>query len=138
MDNATPSANSVAAMAFLRLSAITGEELFRDKAMDILKLLARVAPSAPTAFCHAIAATMLATDGTTEVVIPGHNTEFLSIVRDTWRPNMVLAWGTPTSSPLWEGREIGQAYVCRNHACLLPASNSEELLARLATSSNDG
>ncbi|MFY8239069.1 MAG: thioredoxin domain-containing protein [Ilumatobacteraceae bacterium] len=138
MDNATPSANSVAAMAFLRLAAITGEELFRDKAMDILKLLARVAPTAPTAFCHAIGAAILASDGTTEVVIPGHNHEFLAIVRDTWRPDMVLAWGAPTSSPLWEGREIGQAYVCRNHACLLPASSPEELTARLATNANGG
>jgi hypothetical protein len=138
MDNATPSANSVAAMAFLRLAAITGEELFRDKAMDILKLLARVAPTAPTAFCNAIGAAMLASDGTTEVVIPGHNPEFLAIVRDTWRPDMVLAWGAPTSSPLWEGREVGQAYVCRNHACLLPASSPEELTARLATNANGG
>lgn len=138
MDNATPSANSVSAMAFLRLSAITGEELLRNKAIEILKLLARVAPTAPTAFCNAVMATLLAVEGTTEIVIPGSNPVFLSVVRDTWRPDSVLAWGTPTSSPLWEGREEGKAYVCRNHACLLPASDAAELLARLATNANGG
>lgn len=138
MDNATPSANSVAAMAFLRLSAITGETLLHDKAIEILRLLARVAPTAPTAFCNAVAATLLAVDGTTEIVIPGSNPVFLSVVREAWRPDTVLAWGTPTPSPLWEGREAGKAYVCRNHACLLPAANAGELIARLATSGSGG
>ena len=137
MDNATPSANSVAATALLRLGSITGNSHFQDRAIEILKLLARVAPTAPTAFCNAVSATQLATDGTTEIVIPGDNAEFLAIARSAWRPHTVLAWGQPTDSPLWEGRETGKAYVCRNHACLLPANNAEELQERLATSEND-
>ena len=138
MDNATPSANSVAAMALLRLAAITGNSLFQSKAIEILKLLARVAPTAPSAFCNAVAATKLADSGTTEIVIPGNNAEFLAIARNSWRPDAVLAWGQPTTSPLWEGREEGKAYVCHDHTCLLPANNAEELVARLATSQNDG
>ena len=138
MDNATPSANSVAAMALLRLAAITGSSHFQFKSIEILKLLARVAPTAPTAFCNAVSAMKLADSGTTEIVIPGDDAEFLEIARGTWRPDAVLAWGQPTASPLWEGRELGKAYVCHNHACLLPASNAEELRARLATSENDG
>jgi uncharacterized protein YyaL (SSP411 family) len=134
MDNATPSANSTAAFAFLRLSALTGDTSLRDRATDILRLLARVAPSAPSAFGHAVCAMMLLHEGTTEVVIPGDVTEFLPVLREQWRPNMVLAWGEPLVSPLWEGRTVGAAYVCRDYVCSLPASNPTELRERLATS----
>ncbi len=134
MDNATPSSNSVAAMAFLRLSAVTGEQRWRDSAIDILRLLARVAPSAPTAFCHALAASLLLADGTMEVVLPGPASAYLSEYLSQWRPHGVVAWGEPTGSPLWSDRQPGLAYVCRGHECLLPASTVEELRARLATS----
>ena len=133
MDNATPSANSVAALALLRLAAITGISEFHDRALDIIKLLSRVAPSAPSAFCNATAAAILVTAGTTEIVIPGVNQDFLHIVRSQWRPTSVVAWGSPIDSPLWENRENGKAYVCQNFSCLLPATTPAELRDRLAT-----
>jgi hypothetical protein len=46
----------------------------------------------------------------------------------------VLAWGEPTPTPLWEGREDGAAYVCRNFACLVPALDPATLDAQLTTS----
>ena len=136
MDNATPSANSVAANAFLRLSALTGNERLAEHARKILALLARVAPSAATGFCNAISTALFAQEGAIEIVIPGNNPIMLSTARNQWIPNSVLAWGDPIDSPLWEGRDEGKAYVCRNHACLLPANNAEELLERIATSSS--
>ncbi len=136
MDNATPSANSVAAMAFLRLSALTGDESLRAHAHDILRLLARVAPNAPSAFSNALAASLLLHVGTTEVVIPGHDAVLLAVYREQWRPHGVIAWGTPTESPLWNGREAGSAYVCRDYVCLLPARNAEEMRDRLLTTEN--
>lgn len=137
MDNATPSANSTAALAFLRLSALTGEASLRDRAEDILRLLARVAPSAPSAFAHAVSAMMLLHEGTTEIVIPGDAKEFLPVLREHWRPNAVVAWGEPLTSPLWEGRSVGAAYVCRDYVCQLPATSPAELRERLATTSRD-
>ena len=133
MDNATPSANSVAAMAFLRLSALTGDETLRERAHDILRLLARVAPNAPSAFGNALAAALLLHLGTTEVVIPGEVPELLSVYREEWRPHGVVAWGDATDSPLWTGRIAGAAYVCRDYVCLLPANNAEEMRERLIT-----
>ena len=138
MDNATPSSNSVAALAFIRLSAVTGDERWRDAAIDILRLLARVAPSAPSAFCHALAAALLLADGTMEVVLPGTEIEYLDEYRSEWRPHAVVAWGEPTASPLWSDRRPGLAYVCRGHECLLPASSVDELRVRLATNGRDG
>ena len=40
---------------------------------------------------------------------------------------MVLAWGEPTSSPLWAGRDDGYAYVCRHYVCRAPATSPAEL-----------
>jgi len=135
MDNATPSANSVAAYAFLRLAAITGDTKLETHARQILALLARVAPSAATGFCNAISASLFAQEGAVEIVIPGNNPALLATVRSQWLPNAVTVWGDPMDSPLWAGREAGKAYVCRNHECLLPATTAEELRKRIATSS---
>ena len=134
MDNATPSANSVAAFAFLRLSAITGDAALETHAHQILALLARVAPSAATGFCNAISASLFAQEGAVEIVIPGDNPVLLATVRSQWLPNAVTVWGEPVDSPLWAGREPGMAYVCRNHECLLPARTEQELRDRIATS----
>ena len=133
MDNATPSSNSVAAMAFLRLSAVTGDTQWHDYAIHTLRLLARVAPSAPSAFCHAVSASVLLADGSTEVVLPGPAGDFLSEYRRAWRPHSVVIWGEPTSSSLWADRHPGLAYVCRDHECLLPARSVQEFTERLAT-----
>jgi hypothetical protein len=133
MDNATPSANSVAAHAFLRLSALTGDAEPKDRALDILRLLGRVSPSAPTAFCFAMTAALLQHEGTTEIVIPGEDNHLLSVVREAWRPHAVVAWGEPVNSPLWADRVSGAAYVCRHYTCQLPAHTPDELRERLAT-----
>ena len=134
MDNATPSANSVAAYAFLRLSAITGDTELATHAHQILALLARVAPSAATGFCNAISAALFAQEGAVEIVIPGDNPALLATARSQWLPNAVTVWGESVDSPLWAGREPGMAYVCRNHECLLPARTEQELRDRIATS----
>ena len=138
MDNATPSANSVAAIAFLRLSALTADNDLNDKAVQILKLLAKVSPSAPTAFCNAAYANSLLEHGITEIVIPGNQPTLLNVVRSQWLPLAVTAWGEPTASPLWESRTEGSAYVCRDHVCLLPAHTPEELQQRIITNASGG
>jgi hypothetical protein len=139
MDNATPSANSVAAVALLRLSALTGESRYGEHADSILRLLARVMASAPSAFSNALAAVDMRRSGATEVVVVGDRPDLLEVVRERWRPNAVVAWGQPYDSPLWAGRPPGFAYVCRGYACLLPAPDREVLRAQLdaATSPPD-
>ena len=49
---------------------------------------------------------------------------------ERWRPEVVLAWGEPYASPLWEGRRDGLAYVCRDYACEAP-QDSDGLRAQL-------
>ncbi len=135
MDNATASANSVAASALTRLATITGNNIYLEYADHTMQLLARVAPSAPSAFCNFLLAVRQRHLGFTEVVVPDSNSKMLEVIYETWRPSLVVAHGQRHDSPLWEGREEGFAYVCRNYACQYPASTPDELRDRLSTTS---
>jgi len=130
-DQAVPSANSTAALALIRLGALTGDQRYTNHADRILILLGALIERAPTAFSNALAALEVRHRGITEVVIPGDYPELVRVARAVWRPDMVLAWGEPFDSPLWEGRQPGLAYVCRDHVCELPVDSPEALLAQL-------
>ena len=130
-DNAHPSANSLAALALLRLGALTGEGRFTDAAESVLRLLGRNAASQPTAFGRLLEAIDLFHSGTTEVVVTGDRTDLVSAVASSYRPNTVLAWGERRPGPLWDGREGNQAWVCRNRTCTAPVDSVEALLANL-------
>jgi uncharacterized protein len=131
MDNATPSANSIAALALIRLAALTGEARYTGQADQILKLLGRVIPQAPSAFSNALAAVDMLGSGVTEIAVVGDRPDMVAAVHQQWLPNAVLAWGTPYESPLWEHRTDGHAYVCQHYACQQPAESVETLLDQL-------
>jgi uncharacterized protein YyaL (SSP411 family) len=134
MDNAIPSANSMAAVALIRLAALTGEERYRDRAEQILRLTGALAAEHPTAFGHLLVAVDLAVQGIDEVVVAGERPDLVEVVQRRFLPGAVLAWGERFPSPLWEGRDDGRAYVCRNYACQLPVEDPEALEAQLKTS----
>jgi len=132
MDNATPGGNSLAAVGLLRLAALTGQDRYRERAEDILRLIGPLAGQHPTAFGHLLYALDLAVHGIDEVVVAGDRPDLVEAVQRRFTPNAVLAWGERYDSPLWEGREDGRAYVCRHYACQLPATDPETLTAQLA------
>jgi uncharacterized protein YyaL (SSP411 family) len=131
MDGATPAANSLAATGLYRLGALTGDERYASRADDILRLVGGVVPGAPTAFGHLLAAVDLRRSGTTEIAVVGDRPDLVAAIHARYLPNAVLAWGEPFPSPLWEGREPGQAYVCRHYTCQLPVRSVEDLLGQL-------
>ena len=131
LDNAQPSANSLAAVALLRLGAITGEQRYTDAAESVLLLLGRLVADHPTAFGHLLGAVDLLHAGITEVVVTGRSPDLVEAVQRAYRPNLVLAWGERRPGPLWEEREGDRAWVCRNFACRAPVDDVESLLAEL-------
>jgi uncharacterized protein YyaL (SSP411 family) len=131
MDNATPSANSLAAVALARLATLTGEERYRSAAEGIARLIGGLAVQHPGAFAHMLVALDLLTEPPVEVVVTGERPDLLAVVQGRWLPRAVVAWGEPYPSPLWEGRVEGRAYVCRNYACQLPAKEPAALAAQL-------
>jgi uncharacterized protein len=131
-DNATPSANSTAAVALYRLAALTGEARYANHADRILQLVAAVVEQAPPAFSLALAAAELRRAGAIEVVVTGERPDLVAVVAERWRPAVVLAWGERYPSPLWEGRSDGRAYVCRDYACQAPQETPDGLRTQLA------
>ncbi len=131
IDNASPSANSVTAVALYRLGALTGEARFTNHADQTMQLLGRIIAQAPTACGNALAAVDMRTTGLTEVLITGDRLDLVGIAQHHWLPNAVLAWGEPYDSPLWVDRPDGLAFVCRNFACELPVSGTADLQSLL-------
>ncbi len=131
LDNATPSANSTAAVALARLGALTGEARYTNHADQIIRLLARAIPQSPSAFSQALTAIASRLAGITEIVITGDRPDLLAEVRRHWLPDAVVAWGEPYDSPLWHQRRDGAAFVCRDHVCQLPADKVTDLAAQL-------
>ena len=132
MDNATPGANGLAAVGLLRLAALTGDDRYREHGEAIVRLLgahgrASTRPRSATCWPPSTSSAR----GTTEIVVAGDRPDLLAAVRAGFRPNAVLAWGERYDSPLWEGRDDGRAYVCRDYACRLPATTVDELAAQL-------
>ena len=131
MDNATPSANSTAMVAFQRLGIHFGDISLTQRSRDIARLLGRVAPSAPSGFGNFLGGMHRMLKESTEVVIVGNRPDLVDVLRGSWDPGRTLAWGEPIDSPLWEGRSSGVAYVCRDYRCLLPATTPEGLAKQL-------
>jgi uncharacterized protein YyaL (SSP411 family) len=135
MDNATPSANSLAANGLLRLAVLTGNDEHQRRAEQILQLLGHPAARHPTAFAHLLAAVDLLDAGAVEVAVAGDRPDLVGEFARHYLPNAVLTWGEPFASPLWDGRDAGeggQAYVCRNFACQAPVATVDALARELA------
>ena len=130
-DNATPSANSMAADGLLRLAALTGEQRYRNHADRILQLLGTVATQYPGAASNAVLAMETRARGMVELAIVGDAPDLVRVAQVLWRPDLVLAWGEPFDSPLWQGRRDGFAYLCRDFTCQAPVSDPDDLYEQI-------
>ncbi|HEY2600739.1 MAG TPA: thioredoxin domain-containing protein [Thermoleophilaceae bacterium] len=135
-DNPIPGGNSSAAYGLLRLSALSGEYSYADRAEGVLRLLSDLAPRHPQAFAHLLQALDFRLAQTKEVALAGTDTaELEHVVRAKFRPHIVLAGGDPDGVPLMEGRTPvnghAAAYVCQQFACQRPVTEPAELEALL-------
>ena len=141
-DGATPSANSTATVALLRLAALTGDDRYAAAAHEVIDAMGAALAKAPTAFTGLVAAADLRRVGITEVVVTGDRPDLVAVVSGAYRPSVVLAWGEPDPSPLWQGRTAGEAtglvYVCRNFTCAAPTGEASVLAAQLAGAASGG
>jgi uncharacterized protein YyaL (SSP411 family) len=136
-DTPIPAGNSSAALGLLRLAALTGEHEYERRAVGVLRLLHAIAPQHPSAFAHLLQAIDFYTAPTREVALVGDDRGPLErVVRERFRPHVVLAGGEPDGVPLLEGRAPvdgrAAAYVCEHFACKQPVTEPEELAALLA------
>jgi uncharacterized protein YyaL (SSP411 family) len=132
LDNATPSANSTAAHALMRLAALTGEARYANHADRILQLLGAIVEQTPGGVSNALLAIELRHRGLSELAIVGDRPDLVRLAHALWRPDVVLTWGEPFDSPLWASRSDGKAYLCRDYVCEAPVDTPEALFERLS------
>ncbi|MEK7833098.1 MAG: thioredoxin domain-containing protein, partial [Acidobacteriota bacterium] len=138
----TPGGNSVAAHVLLKFALLTGEESYRQKAEEILKMLKSAMMRSPSAFGHLLCALDLSLSSPHEIAIVGlpaaADTRALAdSVFKRYLPNKVIALANPNDSrsaeaiKLLEGRSQiagkATAYVCRNFYCEAPVTDNLRL-----------
>ena len=137
-DSPIPSGSSSAAFGLLRLALLSGHVEYERQALGALRLLAPIAGRHPLAFGHALRALDFHLAAVREVAIAGPSPgaeELASVVREAFRPHVVLAGGEPDGVPLLQGRDAvggrAAAYVCERFVCRAPVSTAQELAAAL-------
>ncbi|PIQ97332.1 MAG: hypothetical protein COV67_04800 [Nitrospinae bacterium CG11_big_fil_rev_8_21_14_0_20_56_8] len=139
-DEAVPSANSVAALALLKLSVYRGIGKYRSAAENALRAFQPLIEKSPTAYNGLLAAADFTLTPPTEIVLAGPRepTAFQALVEEVfkdYRPNQVVIYNetpeTRTLLPLAEGRESIQGkptvYVCQKGTCHPPVQTAEAL-----------
>lgn len=139
-DNATPSGNSVAALALLRLGTLMGEERWRGYAEAIFEINAGTIARHPAAFGYLLGALDFNLGPVREIAVAGDPEEasargMLREIFGRYLPNKVVACGAPGEVALLEGRPgmpgAATAWVCEGSTCLEPAATAQELGERL-------
>ena len=139
-DNATPSGNALAAAALLKLAAFSDNSHYRALAEQSFALVAEYALRYPTSFARWLSAIDFALAPVKQIAITGdpsiaETQALVRAVRQTWRPNAVVAVSPlpppPGSPALLNDRpllnEKPTAYVCEGFVCKLPVTTVDEL-----------
>jgi uncharacterized protein YyaL (SSP411 family) len=143
-DNATPSANSLAANALLRLAALTGESRWQEAGDVAVRAVGAVMGEHPTAFAELLGALEREMRPPVEVAVIGDPADAATAtlaaeVRRRFLPTAVAVTAAPGTGadltplladrPLVDGKPT--AYVCQNFACQRPATDPEALADQL-------
>jgi uncharacterized protein YyaL (SSP411 family) len=141
-DGSLPSGNGTAAVLLLRLHALTGEDAYRRRAEELLRLFYEPTRKNPFGFASYLEALERWTAGQTEVVVVGEESETAALwqaVAERYVPNHVLvAARSDDGAPLAPARDrpsVGgrpTAYVCRGFTCSPPVTDAGALAAALS------
>lgn len=141
-DNATPGGNSVAAHVLLRFALLTGEESYKQKAEQILKMLKPAMMRSPSAFGHLLCALDFYLSSPHEIALVGSpesaDTRALAdSIFKRYLPNKVVALANPADGRAAEAIKLlenrspieakATAYVCRNFYCEAPVTETSLL-----------
>jgi len=143
-DNATPSGNSLAVEALLRMAAFSDRPDLRQKAEEMLGLIAEQALRYPTAFARWLSAADFALGRVRQVAVVGDMAKegtqsLLAILREGFHPLRVVAaspFPLPEEAPpllqdrlLLDGKPT--AYVCEGFVCKQPVTDVQALAEQL-------
>ena len=143
-DNATPSGNSLACQALIKLAAYTDEGKYRDIAEKSLSLITGFVLRYPLGFANWLSATENAAGKMKQVAVLGEAGDenfqrMLHALRAEYRPGLITA---ASSYPIKEGspallngrvmlEDKPTAYVCEGFVCKLPVVELQALIEQL-------
>jgi len=138
-DSAEPTGNSVAIMNLMRLSFLTGRELWYDKAQSSIAAFSAKLEKMPYAMPQMLTALDYVLNKPKQIIIAGDEKDMtaeymLSEVYKRFIPNKVLVRIDPQNaaksltfaSGVVINEPVTTAYVCENFACRLPVETLEE------------
>lgn len=145
-DGATPSGNSVAALNLLRLSRLSGNHQFEEKAAQLVRTFAAQIAAYPMAYCHFLNALDFYLGPTQEIVIAGDRREaqtqgMIERVQRRFLPGKVvllrepgplearLAAIAPFTAEMVPVEERPTAYLCELFSCRQPITDVETLVS---------
>lgn len=137
-DGALPAPGSIMMQVLLKVSQITGDKFFRERAEKALAAVSGNISGAPYGMISAVTALDYLISDKIELVLVGkaHRQEFLDEIYNRYFPNRIIVVSDRGEEKidLLEGRRsTGEtvAYVCINSGCLLPAASPAELRKQL-------
>jgi uncharacterized protein YyaL (SSP411 family) len=148
-DGATPSGNSVAALALLKLSRFTGQMAYEARADRLLRAFAGMVERHPSAHAQLLTAVDFTLGPAREIVLASDLGDarllgLLGVVRRSFTPNKVVLL-RPAAGDAGTLRDVAPhvsekialggaptAYVCEHFACQEPLTDPEALARLLA------
>ena len=140
-DNATPSANAVAARALAKLACHLDRDSFRERAARALRAYGKLVERAPRSFATSLCVVDFLLQSPLELLLvgvpgePGYEA-LRTALGQRFLPNAIFAHLDPTLSaqaalPLTQGKTLvdGKAalYVCQNFTCNAPIVNAGDI-----------
>ncbi|MDW8344960.1 MAG: thioredoxin domain-containing protein, partial [Verrucomicrobiae bacterium] len=134
-DGAEPSGQSIATLLLLRLADITGTERYRRLAEQTLRTHASWMTRAPHAVPYLLCALDWYLHGATQVFIAGNPQPFLPVLREAYRPRLVIALAEhqPHPRPMLDNQPT--AYLCHQFTCRVPTTDPVVLRDQLSEAS---
>ena len=144
-DNATPSANSLAANGLLRLAALTGGSRWQEAGETAVRAIGPAMGQHPTAFAELLGALERMATAPIEIAVVGDaagdaTAALVAEVRRRFLPTAVSVTAPPgrgadltpllADRPLVDGKPT--AYVCRHFACQQPVTDPEGLAKQIS------
>jgi len=139
-DNATPSGNSLACAALIKLFEFSGKNIYRELAEKGLQLVMGMAGQYPTAFAHWLSAAENVLGKSKQVAVlyetnDNRIEEITQFIQSQYKPNIVFAISSypppEDAPPIFKDRYLIDGkptiYVCENFVCQNPITNIEEL-----------
>ena len=143
-DSAEPTGNSIAIMDLLRLSQLTENKDYYDKAIESLQLFSGKMSEQPYATPQMLCALDFSLNKPKQIIVAGKRDEktvqeMIREVHNHYIPNKILIFAEtgkenkliPFLSSIIKASDKTTVYVCENYACKLPVHGTKDLMKQL-------